>query len=178
MEPLQPMDYIFISYSHLDREYVTRLTKALEDHHLPYWVDERIDYSSSWPRVIEEYLDRCAVFLLIMTPTSYASEWVQNELARAQLKKKFIFPLLLEGDSAWLSVQILQYADVRNRELPPTKFFETIRRYLSISAQDDAPKSSFPVSPLVGCNKSNLDYELIPIEKLVIEKIPIEKQSK
>ncbi len=67
MEPLQPMDYIFISYSHLDRDYVTRLTKALDDLHLPYWVDERIDYSSRWPRVIEEYLDRCAVFLIIMT---------------------------------------------------------------------------------------------------------------
>jgi hypothetical protein len=122
------MTHIFISYSHQDSEYAHQLFEALEDEGFSPWIDDRIDYGGQWPQIIQDQLDACAVFILIMTPRSYVSSWVQNELARAQTRGKPIFPLLLEGD-IWLAVQTIQYVDVRGGQLPPKKFFARLMNY-------------------------------------------------
>jgi hypothetical protein len=44
---------IFISYSRQDQAYVNELVKALAKYRLPVWLDDRIDYGETWPRVIE-----------------------------------------------------------------------------------------------------------------------------
>src|SRR5882724_12063285 len=112
------MGDIFISYSHTDNEYARMLAEALRAEGLPIWIDERIDFGTAWPRVIQDNLDACAAFILIMTPRAYKSDWVQNELNRAKRKKKPIFPLLLEGDEPWLSVEAIQILDVRGHKMP------------------------------------------------------------
>ncbi len=119
------MAHIFISYSHKDNEYTHGLARALEQKGFSVWIDDRIDYGSQWPDEIEDHLDDSSALILIMTPRSRHSEWVQNELSRAKAKKKRIFPLLLEGD-VWLAVQTTQYVDVRNGQLPPPRFYEMV----------------------------------------------------
>jgi hypothetical protein len=120
------MNHIFISYSHLDHEYAHSVAEALENYGFQVWIDDRIDYGLQWPRIIEQNLESCAAFIVIMSPNSYNSEWVQNELNRAKRKNKRIFPLLLEGDEPWLAVETTQYVDVTNKRLPPTSFFTNI----------------------------------------------------
>jgi hypothetical protein len=120
------MSHIFISYSHKDSDFAHELAGILENLYFEVWIDDRIDYGSAWPRVIQEKVDTCDAFIVIMTPRSYESNWVQNELTRAQNKKKPIFPLLLEGDEAWLSVQTIQYVDVRGGRLPPIGFIQKL----------------------------------------------------
>jgi hypothetical protein len=122
------MSYIFISYSHEDKEYAHRLEKKLKPKGFEVWLDDRINYGSQWPDEIEKRLDGCKALILIMTPRSKRSEWVQNELNRAKRKKKNIFPLLLEGDEPWLSVEATQYVDVRNGILPPEDFYDSLAR--------------------------------------------------
>ena len=122
------MSYIFISYSHKDKEYAHRLEKALKRRGFEVWLDDRIDYGSKWPKTIEERLDGCEALILIMTAHSYGSDWVQNELSRAKRKDKNLFPLLLEGDEPWLSVEATQYVDVRDAKLPPTAFYDTLSK--------------------------------------------------
>lgn len=117
---------IFISYSHRDSNYAHRLAEALENKNCNVWIDDRIDYGTHWPRVLQDELDKCRVFIVIMSPNSYQSDWVQSELSRAKRKKKIIFTLLLEGNEPWLSVESMQYVDVTNKGLPPPKFFEQI----------------------------------------------------
>jgi len=153
------MNYIFISYSHKDREFASKLAEALTNMKIPFWIDERIDYGTEWPSVIEKHLDDCSVFILLMTPFSHRSPWVQNELARAQLKKKPIFPLLLEGEN-WLSVQSLQYVDVRDHHLPSKRFFTQLAQYFP---QNELWESNRIVSQ---SDNASLKYERIPIEKL------------
>ena len=53
------MSHIFISYSRQDQAYVTLLAQALESHRLPLWLDDRIDYGTTWPRVIQDQLEQC-----------------------------------------------------------------------------------------------------------------------
>ena len=125
------MGHIFISYSHLDTDYAHALAENLQNMGLEVWVDERLDYGSQWPHELQKQLDSCSAFIVIMSPRSYTSEWVQSELQRARRKLKPIFPLLLEGDEPWLSVESTQYYDVRGEKLPDSKFYSAIARVVS-----------------------------------------------
>ncbi|MGB8342939.1 MAG: toll/interleukin-1 receptor domain-containing protein [Chthoniobacterales bacterium] len=123
------MSHLFISYSHLDRDYAHALAEALKNE-FTVWIDDRIDFGETWPRVIQEKLDAAAAVIVIMTPRAYESRWVQNELARALRKEKPIFPLLLEGEP-WLSVESTHYANVTGGRLPPADFRGRLRKALS-----------------------------------------------
>src|SRR5258707_119414 len=93
------MAHIFISYSHSDKEYAHKLADSLEKFGFEVWIDDRIDYGSQWPAAIERELDLCGAFIVIMTPRSKESEWVQNELTRAKRKKNPFSPYCLKEKS-------------------------------------------------------------------------------
>jgi|GEM_PF-7063312 len=119
------MSYIFISYSHKDKDYVHKLQAALQDEGFDVWIDDRIDFGTTWPKVIQQHLDDCAAFIVVMTEDAYESVWVQNEVTRAQRKKKPFFALLLKGEP-WLSVEAIQYEDVTGNKLPSKKFYDSL----------------------------------------------------
>ena len=81
---------------------------------------------------------------------SFASDWVQSELQRAKRKLKPIFPLLLEGNEPWLSMESTQYYDVRGGVFPDDKFYSAIKRVVSsgtaIQVTDKLPKAVVAVS--------------------------------
>jgi Tol biopolymer transport system component len=116
------MGHIFISYSHKDKEYVHTLRNALISAGFDVWIDDRIDYGTRWPKVIQDQLDACQAFIVVISANSYDSEWVQNEVARAKRKGKPFFPLLLSGEP-WLSVEATQYFDVRDGTTPDERFY-------------------------------------------------------
>jgi hypothetical protein len=97
---------------------------------------------TSWPRVIQEQLDQSSAVIVLMTPRAYQSEWLQNELSRAKRKQKAIFPLLLEGEEPWLSVESTQYLDVTNGRMPPRAFYELLDGVISRRAS--TPSASQP----------------------------------
>ena len=117
--------HVFISYSHKDSDYTHKLAEEIERHNIPVWIDDRIDYGTRWPHVIQEKIDTCKAFVLIMTDNARASDWVNNELTYAHGKGKKIFPLLLKGN-VWLAVASLQYVNVKNRRLPEESFYKTL----------------------------------------------------
>jgi len=146
------MSYIFISYSHKDKEYAHRLEKALKRRDFEVWLDDRIDYGTQWPKKIQEKLDGCKALILVMTARSYDSDWVQSELSRAKRKRKNIFPLLLEGEEPWLSVEATQYVDVRGGKLPQTAFYDTLakvvpRKNIGASEQIEVKLKSEAATP-------------------------------
>jgi hypothetical protein len=144
------MGHIFISYSHKDTTYAHGLADHLRNMGFDTWIDERLDYGSQWPHEIQRQLDSCDAFILIMTPRSFASDWVQSELQRAKRKLKPIFPLLLEDDEPWLSVESTQYYDVRGGTFPDERFYSAIKRVVSsgaaIQVTDKLPKAVVAVS--------------------------------
>ncbi len=117
--------HVFISYSHKDSEYTHKLAEEMERCNLPVWIDDRIDYGTRWPQVIQEKIDTCGAFVLVMSDNARASDWVNNELTYALGKHKRVFPLLLKGE-AWLAVASIQYVNVRNRKLPGEAFYRTV----------------------------------------------------
>lgn len=124
------MRYIFVSYSHKDKEYVHKLAEDLQSHGFEIWIDDRIDYGTQWPLVIETAIDNCDSFILVASENSHVSEWVQHEVARAKRLNKQFFPLLLNGNP-WLSFESTQFFDVRDGNLPTQKFYASLRNYES-----------------------------------------------
>jgi CRP-like cAMP-binding protein len=71
---------VFLSYASADREFATRLANNLLKYHVDIWLDiYRIVPGKSWARQIGEALDTCEIMLLILSPTSVASENVDDE---------------------------------------------------------------------------------------------------
>ena len=142
------MGHVFISYSHRDTEYAHALAAHLQEKGFEVWIDERLDYGAQWPQELQKQLDTCSAFVLIMSPRSYASDWVQSELQRARRKGKPLFPLLLEGDEPWLSVESTQYYDVRGGKLPDAKFYAALERALSAPGRPVEKPVHVPISPM------------------------------
>jgi len=150
------MGHIFISYSHKDTEYAHVLAENLQTMGFEVWIDERLDYGAQWPQELQKQLDSCSAFILIMSRHSYASEWVQSELQRAKRKLKPIFPLLLDGDEPWLSVESTQYYDVRESADPDPKFYSDLKNVLTPTPTArtlQAPKGSGTQKPASASSK-------------------------
>ena len=77
MTPPIQRDQLFISYSHVDREWVERLQKMirpLEQHYgLERWDDSRIQPGSLWREEIEKALFSAKVVLLLVSDEYLAS---------------------------------------------------------------------------------------------------------
>ena len=142
------MRHIFISYSHQDSAYAHALAANLQGMGFETWIDERLDYGSQWPHELQKQLDSCAAFIIIMSPRSYTSEWVQSELQRAKRKMKPIFPLLLEGEEPWLSVESTQYYDVRGQKFPDAKFYSALGKVTSLPEIAPPVDAGKPVRPI------------------------------
>lgn len=131
------MNQIFISYSHTDKEYAHKLHQYLIERDFRAWIDDKIDYGSRWQKQVEKQLRECDVFILIMSPDSEKSDWVQNELLLAKQLNKTIYTFLLEGDR-WWNVQSIQFVDVRHGEMPSEKFILSLAKVISESDSENS----------------------------------------
>jgi hypothetical protein len=89
---------IFISYSRVDTEFVTRLINDLTMQGLNVWMDQRnIGAGQRWDNVIQDALEACDLFIIVLSPHSVESENVLDELSFAINARKRIIPILLQN---------------------------------------------------------------------------------
>ena len=119
------MSHIFISYSRKDQTYATQLADDIRKHGFDVWIDDRIDYGERWFDEIEEAIDGCAAFVVIMSPASRKSKWVQREIMIADRDNKPLFPLLLKGREFGSLIDI-QSVNVSGGRLPGPDFYERL----------------------------------------------------
>ncbi|MBZ0284626.1 MAG: toll/interleukin-1 receptor domain-containing protein [Anaerolineae bacterium] len=107
------MAHIFISYSKQDIDFTRYLRALLEAEGFTIWVDEaRLTPSSHWWKSIEANIEGCSAFVVVMTPESEDSDWVEREILLAEKLKRPIFPVLLRGET-WSRLANIQYEDLR-----------------------------------------------------------------
>jgi murein DD-endopeptidase MepM/ murein hydrolase activator NlpD len=135
------MSHIFISYSRKDKIYARDLATDLQKHGFNVWIDDRIDYGTRWWRTIEDAIQNCSAFVIIMTPDSRNSEWVEREILMAQKRNKPIFPLLLSGEEFGLLITT-QFANVTQGQMPQDDFYNDLAAIIP-----PAPKTGAIVSP-------------------------------
>lgn len=115
------MAHVFISYSKQDIAFGRHLRGMLQNADIPVWMDETaLVPSERWWKRIEDNIRSCAAFVVIMSPNSLASDWVEREILLAEKLRKPIFPLLLAGEP-WSRLANIQYVSVEkglDAELP------------------------------------------------------------
>ena len=170
------MTYVFISYSKQNRAYVRRLSDHLEATGFDVWMDSALEPSEDWWKTIVQAIKNCAAFIVVMTPESDNSRWVQRELTLADELHKPMFPLLLDGDANlvnsdnWSIFIRTQYTDVRGDLLPGDEFLNRLGKSAQRQAQSGgniAPASANEAQQLV---ESLNNPKLTPKERAEIGK--------
>lgn len=158
--------HIFLSYSRKDIDYVNRLYDWLVGKGFNVWQDvNQLDAGSKWPQEIRDAIDKCGAFILVMTPDSEKSDFVQNEILRAKEKKKEIIPLQLTGKEPWFLLANIQMVDVRAGVMPPPYFLERLSKFATRRRIRDEEKTFNGKSPKQdsprSSNKKNFSYNVL-----------------
>jgi len=93
------MNEIFISYAQEDLTIAKRIISGLRGISPSAWKD--IQSQSSEPYIltaIRESLRRSAAVVVLLTPESAASEWINFEVGAAEALGKPIIPILIRGE--------------------------------------------------------------------------------
>jgi internalin A len=107
---------VFISYSHDDKAFVQRLAKVLGKSQARVWWDfSAIKGGQDWRREIQQGIKLCEFFLVVLTPESVESEWVNREIIFAMEYKKQIIPLYLKQCERPISIIERQYINFGNQ---------------------------------------------------------------
>jgi hypothetical protein len=86
---------IFVSHSHADNAWCAQLVDALTHAGLDVWFDKQGLYvGDQWVSKLEMELEGRDVFLIVLTPASWSSEWVRRELQLALHRRKRILGIM------------------------------------------------------------------------------------
>ena len=110
---------IFISYSRRDKEFVEELFQHLTENEFSVWLD-KADLkpgTPNWEQSIRDAVATAKLVILVASPDSRGSTYVQGELSLARAHQLPIYPIWVEGDR-WIDcVQLgmvnYQYIDCR-----------------------------------------------------------------
>lgn len=121
------MQNVFISYSRRDYigddgkvipgNFVDKVTKALSDNGIMYWIDmEGLDPGAMFPDIIAKGIKVCDTFLFLSSENSNVSDWTLREISMAIDLGKTVLPVKLDHSAYAPSVALyltpLQYVDV------------------------------------------------------------------
>jgi len=109
------MKQAFISYSRRDKAAAIKLKEDLEFRGLPTWLDlDDIPAGTEWPAELEEAIDQCPYFLLLLSPDSVSSDYTRHEYTIALTRKKYIIPVMLRMCELPKAIAHIQYVDLRD----------------------------------------------------------------
>jgi hypothetical protein len=104
---------IFLSYSSKDRPFAMGFAKELQNLGVNVWIDQLgIKLGENWDNAIEEALEKSNTFLLLISPTSIASQNVQDEVSIAINTEKRLVPILIKKCDLPMRWQRRHYADL------------------------------------------------------------------
>jgi len=103
---------IFISYSRKDQEFVFKLANDLEARGGRVWLDQAdIRGGAQWRQSIANGIEQAKAFILLISPDSMASEYVNIELDIAEDQGKAIFPLIYRRTEIPENLSRFQFID-------------------------------------------------------------------
>jgi hypothetical protein len=105
-------DRIFISYSRSDQEFVSKLARDLELRGGRVWLDQTdIRGGIQWRQSIADGIEESGAFLVILSPDSMESEYVNLEIELAETQGKPIFPLVYRRTKRPENLSRFQFID-------------------------------------------------------------------
>ena len=107
------MSFTFISYSHSDESFALELYSFLKTSGVTLWMDRpNIARGAEWEREIEQALDDCSSFIVLLSSSSVHSDYVRSEVHTALEEGKLIVPVRLEACRPMLRLRTRQLNDI------------------------------------------------------------------
>lgn len=92
--------YLFISYSHKDRDEVLPVIRDLYEDGWKIWYDEGLTIGDRYDETLEQHVRNCAAFLLFVSPNSLRSFYCrENEIPWAVSSGRPIIKCILGGEA-------------------------------------------------------------------------------
>jgi len=106
------MHQVFISYSRKDVDFARKLAGDLEKAGYDVWWDiSDLRGGDDWVRVIPAAIAASQYVLVVLSPNSAESEWVEKEYTQALSLRKKIIPLLLTATSVPFALNTINYVN-------------------------------------------------------------------
>ncbi|HEX9332793.1 MAG TPA: toll/interleukin-1 receptor domain-containing protein, partial [Anaerolineales bacterium] len=108
------MQRIFISYSRKDIGFVRKLAGDLEKAGYDVWWDfTDLRGGDDWPRVIPAAIESSQYIIVVLSPNSAVSDWVEKEYTQALGLRKKIIPIMLARSRVPFALNTINYIDFR-----------------------------------------------------------------
>src|SRR5512138_576054 len=103
---------IFISYSRKDIDFVRKLARDLEKAEYDVWWDlTDLRGGDDWPRAIPAAIEASQTFIIVLSPNSAVSDWVEKEYTHALSLHKKVIPLMLARSSVPFALNTINFID-------------------------------------------------------------------
>ena len=133
------MTQVFVSYSRKDLDFVERLAEDLKAAGLEVWYDlSGLDGGTRWGREIQSAIQQSQFFIVVLSPNSVESDWVEKEFMYAYHLKRKIVPLLYQPCDPPIWFINLHFIDVR--ETNYERHFPIILKALGIQPGEAAKR--------------------------------------
>ena len=135
----------FISYSRINKDFALQLALELRSSGFDVWLDQLdIPTGSRWDDEVEDALEDCEIFMVILTPASSTSDNVKDEIGYAIDTGKRILPILLENAKVPLRLRRFQYVDFTRKDYD--EGVESAKKLLRrLTEQPTMPRDQAPV---------------------------------
>ncbi len=109
------MTQVFISYSRKDIAFARRLAGDLEQAGFNVWWDiSDLKGGDDWVRFIPAAIDASQYFVVLLSPNSIQSEWVEKEYSYAIRLRKKLIPAMIKPCDVPFSLHTINYVDFVN----------------------------------------------------------------
>ena len=106
------MQKIFISYSRKDIDFVRKLAGDLEKASYDVWWDiTDLRGGDDWVKTLPAAIAAAEYFIIVLTPNSVNSEWVQKEYTQALTLRKKIIPIMFEMCDVPFALNTINYVN-------------------------------------------------------------------
>jgi len=113
------MQKLFISYSRKDIDFVRKLAGDLEKAGYDVWWDlTDLRGGDDWPRVIPAAIEASEKVMVVLSPNSAVSDWVEKEYTQALSLRKKIIPIMLKQSSVPFALNTINYVDFTSDDYP------------------------------------------------------------
>ena len=111
------MTQVFISYSRKDIAFARRLAGDLEQAGFDVWWDiSDLKGGDDWVRFIPAAIESSQYFVVLLSPNSIQSEWVEKEYSYAIRLRKKIVPAMIKQCDVPFSLHTINYVDFINED--------------------------------------------------------------